>query len=1086
MSPTRKPARKLDFQRIRPLERRREMRVLTEEFESILADGVDNGSAAVLLEAASGTGKSVLLQSFLDTTVSRTHTALICYGKFEERTAASEPFAAIIEAMDTLIEKILLSGEGHTWGRRIRESLDVEIDLLEDSFPSFKGISRAPRRPSESTVSSQQSTFYFDGFGDMTDKEWRFERLRLAMRSLFRCLSSYAPVVFCLDDLHWVDPDSLALVRTLIADQTRGRKFLFVGASRPLAEASLLLRQCVQGFSAGTIRRLTLPGLAVEEISQLVAGLLGRGQADKALDDVRPLAQSLYENTQGNAFAVIHLLRRLQDQNLFTFQPETESWTFDLAPSTAALCKIENPAQVVAESLEQLEQSEKLALMVAASFGTSYFEVATVVHALDVLAPVPQGEESVHHLESVDPFCVQNRIRTMKQKMHKLVEAGFLTAQEPEGQFKFTHDSVREAAYSLLPEGEERMRVHMGIGRQLRMWMDMESELGTSLSHESMVLHAAKHLNYASDLIHDTWERVDLAELNYQAAELVAQKSSFFPALDYLQCGISLLGQEGWKNHYALTQKLYVALTRTQYSLGKYDECLRTADDVLAHGQVFHDERAVYHTKLFCLMQQNRFPEALEVVFSILKDLGQAFPRRFLKVNVVKGYKKACRLLKGKTDAELLSLPRVDDEILNDTAEFMERLAEISHRGEDRTYFTLFCLRCIHLTLEHGLFPLSTFAFGAWAWTQAELGNHDEATRFGKLAVQLADEGLGRHRDVRVRIVYWSQLFHWRQPYHVALQFMTRELRLAWDYGAVDYVHWHGANYVRLCLACGKDLQFTLNECEKYRECLVDYKQHVHWRTNASFHQAILNLMGKSPDPSRLIGDVLNEQTARLEWGKGGGDLPALQLLELNAMMVAYYFCDYDRAFEVYQKLKFYGLYLNGPDYWVTLRIFYSALVLIAKSRQHGYRLQRRKGQSRLLQLRMWADKGNVACRHMCLLLEAEIKASNSSSDAEEVLSLYVKAGDAACKLSMIQHGALAYELAGRFISSRGNPGMASMYLVRSVDLYSAWGATGKVNQIQSENEGVLNRTKQGRSLQDITVELTSSFAEAMMEEHAA
>jgi predicted ATPase len=1078
-------AKKLDFPRLRPLERRCEMQVLCDAFAATRTDG----SAAVLLEAVSGTGKSVLLQSFLATVSPQ---ALICYGKFEERTAASEPFAAIVKAMDALIEKILVSGEGHKWGIRIRESLDVEIDLLEDSFPSFKGISRASRRPSDSsTDSSQQSAFYFDGFGDMTGKEWRFERFRLAMRSLFRCLSSYAPVVFCLDDLHWVDPDSLALVRTLIADDvdtTSGRRFLFVGASRPLAEASLLLRQCIQGFSAGTIRCLTLPGLAVDEICHLVGSLLGYddSEADQAPNAVRPLAQSLHENTGGNAFAVIHLLRRLQDRNLFCYQTETNSWTFDLAPTRAALHKIENPAQVVVESLEQLEASEKLALMVAASFGTSYFEVATIVHALDVLEPVPRGEESAHHLDSVDPFCVQNRIRNMKQKMHKLVEAGFVTAQETDGQFKFTHDSVREAAYSLLPEGDERKRVHMGIGRQLRMWMDMESELGTSFSHESMVLHAAKHLNYASDLIHDTWERVDLAELNYQAAELVAQKSSFFPALDYLQCGIMLLGEAGWKDHYALTQKLHVALTRIQYSLGEYDECLRTADDVLAHGRIFRDERAVYHTKLFCLMQQDRFPEALEVVFGVLKDLGQTFPRRFLKANVVKDYMKACRLLKGKADAELLALPRVEDEVLNDTAEFMERLAEISHRGVESDYFKLFALRCVHLTLERGLFSLSTFAFGAWAWTNAELGNHDEAVRFGKLAVQLADEGLGRHRDVRLRLVYWSMLFHWRQPYDVALVHMARELWLAWDYGAVDYVHWHGSHYIRLSLACGKDLHNTLNECEKHRECLVDYKQHVHLRTHAPFHQAILNLMGKSPDPSRLVGDVLDEETARLEWGKGRGDLPALQLLELHAMMVAYYFCDYDRAFEVYQKLKNYGLFLHGPDFWVTLRIFYSALVLIAKSRQRGYQLQRRKGKSRLRQLRMWADKGNVACKHMCLLLDAELQASNSSSDVDEVLSLYVKAGDAACQISMVQHGALAYELAGRFISSRGHPDMASMYLVRAVNLYSTWGATGKVNQIQSEHEGILSLTKQGtRLIQDITTELTSSFAEAI-EEHAA
>ena len=99
--------KKIDFNDIRRLERRKELDELSKHFESILA----NGSSAVLIEAESGVGKSTLMQSFLQDVSAK---ALICFGKFEERTVASEPFAAIISAMDTLIEKILLSGEGKT------------------------------------------------------------------------------------------------------------------------------------------------------------------------------------------------------------------------------------------------------------------------------------------------------------------------------------------------------------------------------------------------------------------------------------------------------------------------------------------------------------------------------------------------------------------------------------------------------------------------------------------------------------------------------------------------------------------------------------------------------------------------------------------------------------------------------------------------------------------------------------------------------------------------------------------------------------------------------------------------------------
>jgi len=603
----------------------------------------------------------------------------------------------------------------------------------------------------------------------MADKEWRFERLRLAMRSLFRCLSEHAPVVFALDDMHWVDPDSLALIRTLIHDSKKGRKFLFVGTTRPLQESSALTTACT--FPRDKVDLLSLEGLGVAEITHLVSDLLKRSS-----EDVRPIAECLQRHTGGNPFAAIHLLRRLESQHYFVWDHDQKHWTFDSHRTMLGITVIDRPNEVVRETIQSLDEQERLALLTAASFGTSYFEVKNIVHALEVLEPREASTKEqplrVSTSQSVDPFYIQNQIRSMEECLRRLVDKGFVCPQERQGHYKFSHDSVRDTAYSLLPEGRERRRVHLGIGRQIRQWMEAESELGTSLSHESVVLHATKQLNMAVDLIDDPWELVDLAELNYQAAELVAGKSSFFSFLEYLLFGKQLLGDRGWKDHYALTNKLSVALTRIQYTLGMYDECLKTADTVLRHGKILRDKIAVYHTKIFCLVQQDRHPEALDNCIDILKELGHPFPRRFVGAHVMKDSKKASKLLKGKTDDDLLALPQIDDEQINNSIEFMERLEECSLRKTDPAYFSLFTFRLIHLTVERGLFPLSTYAFMAWGWSKAVEGDHEEALRFGKLALRVADEnkGLGRFRDTRVRMVYWSMIYHWRYPYHYGLE----------------------------------------------------------------------------------------------------------------------------------------------------------------------------------------------------------------------------------------------------------------------------------------------------------------------------
>ena len=75
---------------------------------------------------------------------------------------------------------------------------------------------------------------------------------------------------------------------------------------------------------------------------------------------------------------------------------------------------------------------------------------------------------------------------------------------------------------------------------------------------------------------------------------------------------------------------------------------------------------------------------------------------------------------------------------------------------------------------------------------------------------------------------------------------------------------------------------------------------------------------------------------------------------------------------------------------------------------------------------------------------------------------LYVKAAEAAYQVSMIQHEALAYELAARFTYSQGDRSLSSNYFSRSIDLYDAWGASGKVDQIRIDFREALSSEKEG------------------------
>jgi predicted ATPase len=65
-----------------------------------------------------------------------------------------------------------------------------------------------------------------------------FEKLQYSLRLLLRALSSAdSPVVLYLDDLQWIDPDTLSILRSF-AVESKLKHFLFVGAYRDNKEST--------------------------------------------------------------------------------------------------------------------------------------------------------------------------------------------------------------------------------------------------------------------------------------------------------------------------------------------------------------------------------------------------------------------------------------------------------------------------------------------------------------------------------------------------------------------------------------------------------------------------------------------------------------------------------------------------------------------------------------------------------------------------------------------------------------------------------------------------------------------------------
>ena len=142
---------------------------------------------------------------------------------------------------------------------------------------------------------------------------------------------------------------------------------------------------------------------------------------------------------------------------------------------------------------------------------------------------------------------------------------------------------------TLLPIGTDLNILRLRIGRQLRKWMITLNREGTV--DEKLLLTVVLQLNQVSHLIEEQEERVGLSELNHAAADIAIQRSSFFPASDFLRKGIKLLGEHAWIDHYPSMLTMSDALMRMDYCCERLPVSLEVANEILEHARFFDDKK---------------------------------------------------------------------------------------------------------------------------------------------------------------------------------------------------------------------------------------------------------------------------------------------------------------------------------------------------------------------------------------------------------------------------------------------------------------------------------------------------------------
>ncbi|MEX2246226.1 MAG: protein kinase [Dehalococcoidia bacterium] len=278
------------------------------------------------------------------------------------------------------------------------------------------------------------------------------ERFRLldAVSQLLIAASQRAPVVLVLDDLHWADGGTVAMLRH-VARFTPKHRILLLGAYRDVE----LDRQHPLAATLGALRRETayerivLRGLDAAEVGTLLSAV--------AEQEVNPaLVQAISDETEGNPFFIREVLAHLVEEG--KLYREDGAWK-SAARSITELGIPEGVRDVITRRLSRLsEDANKLMTAASAFSGGFRFDIAGRASGLDEPAA----------LDAID----------------EALAAQLLRAGGGADSYEFTHALIRHTLYGELSPSRQ-VRLHRQVAEAMeRAYGDRASEHAAELAYQ--------------------------------------------------------------------------------------------------------------------------------------------------------------------------------------------------------------------------------------------------------------------------------------------------------------------------------------------------------------------------------------------------------------------------------------------------------------------------------------------------------------------------------------------------------------------------------------------------------------------------
>ena len=950
---------------------------------------IDGNKQLLLVSGYSGCGKTALISELQKPIAGKN--GLFIKGKFDQMQIDA-PYFAFKQVFSELVKYILISDQAvqFKWKKAVLDTVGNSGKVLVDMMPGIENI-----------IGIQPDIVELKG----AEAQNRFNYVMLNF--LHATLDKESPLVIFIDDLQWADVSSLNLIKVIMNDRVL-KHLMIIGTYRNNeVDAGHALTLLMNELKESKIHfdEIELNDLTYANVLSLVRDILRTNQKD-----THELAELIFSKTNGNAFYVHQFVRSIYEQQFLRFDFNKREWTWN-KDLILEMNVSGNVVDFITSLIQKMPADTIDILKIASCLGNRFDK--------DILAQIKQQG---------------------KKNIEKLLEQPLIDGLiiSTGGQYKFTHDRIQQAIYSLIPE-ETKKAIHLDIGHIILASFTEEEK-------QDKIYDIVNHWNLGEELITDHKTKMLLAELNTMAARKAVFSAAYSMALSYFENSLELLGHH-WDTNYDLLLIATCEAAESAYFCGEYDKVDVWVNDIVKNSKTLTDAAKGHEITIKKLIAQNKLIEAIELGLSVLDSMDVHISMTPGKIKTILGLLKTKWALRKETLESYNNLPEMTDAQTNAVMRILSDISSAAYFAAS-DLVPLLIFKMVRLSVQKGLSRKSPYSFAAYGFIlSGYMGEIDNGITFGQIALNLMKRLKAYEVSGQIKTTNNLFLDHWRTPLHDTVKDLEQGFKWAMESGDTEWSSY--AAYIETCQlfvmgqplhSLAKRTEYLDHQVEKFRHDLTIKRIRI-------FRQSIVNLVEETDEPDVLSGEIFDEKKIKDEEITKYNRV-YFHNLNFQKLFLAIVFNLPEAAIKYSAVTGAYAESVRGSARYPMYYFYHSLAItgLINESGKPASASDLRTLRKNISLLKKFEKLCPENYNYKRLLVEAEycqIKGDNQLAKTH-----YDDALKAATLHNILHDLAICWERAAQFFINTKEEVLGRFYMQNAYKAYQRWGADAKLKQM--------------------------------------